>query len=117
MKDELGEENEWHEDSEWSDDELAAVTVQPKEPAKRAVRQERYYVNAGRNHDYALRCHECKRIVRFSSLVKSGSCPRCGNRPVTEITSLTLWEWLKIRLGLLRFPDSEKFMKEFSRGS
>lgn len=82
-----------------------------------AGRVERYYSNSDRAHDLLLRCNECKRLVTFEQLVKKGACPKCGTRRVTEIVGLTLWEWLRIRLGLLRFPDSDKFLKEFSRAS
>lgn len=78
------------------------------------LNEQRYYVDLGRAHDYLLRCTDCKRLLLFSKLQSLGSCSSCGNKRVTEITTLTFWEWVRIRLGLLRFPDSDKFLKEFA---
>ena len=73
----------------------------------------RYYEALGRAHDMLLRCKDCRRLVLYSKLTKLGSC-RCGNKRVIEVTTLTLWEWLKIRLGFIRFPDRNKFLREFT---
>lgn len=82
------------------------------ELAKKA--SHRYYQDLGRGCDYLLRCKECRRLVTYAELEKIGSCPHCGFRKVVEITGLTLLEWLKIRLGIIRFEDRDKFLKEFS---
>ena len=75
----------------------------------------RYYESLGRGHDYLMRCKDCKKLVLFRDLSSKGCCS-CGNKRVSEVTTLTLWEWIRIRLGLLRFPDRDKFLKEFNRG-
>ena len=84
-------------------------------------RRERYYVDEGRGHDYLVRCKDCQRLTVYSELQRIGVCPggvfkSCGNKRFTEIVGLSLWEWLRIKFGLLRFPASGKFLKEFSRG-
>ena len=78
------------------------------------VPSRRYYQDLGRAHDHLLRCKDCRRLITYGVLALEGSCPSCGNRKVTEITGLTLWEWLKIRLGFIRFEDRDAFLKEFS---
>lgn len=75
-----------------------------------------YYEKYGQAHDDILRCEGCRRLVTYVDITKHGSCPRCGHRRMCEIQSLTLPEWLRIRLGLLSFPHREEFLKEFSRG-
>ena len=73
-----------------------------------------YYHDLGRGHDYLLRCKDCKKLITYDSISEAGGCKHCGNKRVTEITSLTLWEWLKVRLGIIRFPDRSLFLQEFS---
>ena len=75
----------------------------------------RYYEDLGRGHDYLMRCKDCKRLVTFEVITKSGCCPSCGNRRVVEITTLTFWEWLKIRVGVISFHNRREFLKEFNR--
>ena len=75
----------------------------------------RYYEAMGRAHDYLMRCKDCKKLTTFQVLSKNGCCA-CCNRKFSEITTLSLWEWLKIRLGIIQFTDRDKFLKEFSRG-
>lgn len=74
-----------------------------------------YYEDLGRQSDYLLRCTECKSLVTHADVTKSGAC-RCGNRRLAEIRSLSPWEWLKIRLGLINFPYRREFLREFNRG-
>ena len=76
----------------------------------------RYYHALGVGHDALLRCTDCKRLVTHAALVRRGGCPVCGTRRVTEITSLTLWEYLRLRLGLIRFPHRRAMLAEFARG-
>lgn len=80
----------------------------------RATAPKRYYTELGRAHDCLLRCKDCKKLITYDSLVKLGSCKFCGNRRVVEVEGLTAWEWLKVRLGFIRFPDRSLFLQEFS---
>lgn len=77
-------------------------------------RTPRYYESLGRSCDFLLRCRDCRRLLLYSTITATGACPKCGNRKVVEVTGLSLWEWLKIRLGILDFPDRRIFLKEFS---
>lgn len=76
-------------------------------------RQRRYYHDLGRGHDYLLRCKDCRRLITFDRIQKGGGCPKCGNRRVIEVDTLGFWEMVRIRLGLIRFPDRSLFLKEF----
>ena len=76
----------------------------------------RYYTDLGRGSDYLLRCDDCKRLVTHAAIIKIGKCPKCGTRRFREIVALSLWEWLRIRLGLLNFAHRADFLKEFARG-
>lgn len=78
-------------------------------------RQPLYYEELGLQHDELMRCADCTRLVKCADLRRIGACPKCGNRRVLEIQGLSMWEWLRIRLGLLRFEHRDKFIKEFSR--
>lgn len=75
---------------------------------------DRYYTKHGEAHDGILRCVDCKAIVRHADLVTRRSC-RCGCQRMKEVTTLTTWEWVRIRLGLLRFPRRQEFLREFGR--
>lgn len=75
-----------------------------------------YYEKEGLGHDHLLRCADCKKLVLFADLQTHGSCKYCGNRRVTEVTTLSVLEWLRVRTGLLSFPHRKEFIKEFSRG-
>jgi DNA-directed RNA polymerase subunit RPC12/RpoP len=74
-----------------------------------------YYEELGRGHDDILRCNGCQKLVTYQTIVQLGQCPKCGTKRMIEVTSLTLMEWLRIRLGLLSFPYSAKFLEEFNR--
>lgn len=76
-----------------------------------------YYEELGRSHDMLLRCadEQCGRLVLYSD-VEKGGCPHCGNRRMKEIRTLTGWEMLKIRLGIIDFPQRKQFLAEFRRG-
>ena len=76
-------------------------------------RETRYYHDLNQGHDDLLRCKDCHRLVLYADIKVHGMC-RCGNKRFTEITALTMWEWFKIRVGWLRFPHREKFLKEFT---
>ena len=75
----------------------------------------RYYHAYGASHDDLLRCKDCQRLVLHADLVQRGCC-QCGNKRVSEITTLSVWEWVRIRLGLLNFPHRQQFLAEFARG-
>jgi DNA-directed RNA polymerase subunit RPC12/RpoP len=81
------------------------------DPSKKRFRP--YYEDLGRAHDMIMRCQDCKRLVTYKSLEKHGCCPHCAHRKMVEVRTLSVWEWMKIRLGVIRFPDSEAFLKEF----
>lgn len=87
-------------------------TSTPTTPIERG-REQRYYTALGQAHDNLLRCKECRRLVLYAALKRNGGCPHCGNRKVIEVTSLSLLEWLRVRLGLLQFPHRHLFLKEF----
>ena len=74
-----------------------------------------YYEDLGKSHDDLLRCKDCRRLVLYQNLIHDGHCPKCGCRRMSEITTLTVFEWLRIRLGLLSFPYRQEFLKEFNR--
>ena len=77
-----------------------------------------YYEDLNQACDAILRCHECRRLVTHATIVANkGTTPCCGTRKVREIRTLTFWEWLKIRLGILDFPYRQQFLKEFARGA
>lgn len=74
-----------------------------------------YYEKLGRAVDYILRCDFCQKLIVTAEIEKSKGCPNCGNRRYNEVRTLTLWEQLKIRLGLIKFPHSGEFLAEFKR--
>lgn len=78
------------------------------------MKEERYYTKHGQASDALLRCKDCKRLVTHMQLAARGCCPSCGTRKVTEITTLSIWEWLKVRTGWINFPYRQEFLKEFS---
>lgn len=75
-----------------------------------------YYESLGRACDFLLRCKDCQRLVPTARLTAHGCCS-CGNRRLAEIKTLSLWEYLRIRLGLLRFPYRREFLREFEARS
>ena len=75
---------------------------------------ERYYTEHGMAHDAILRCADCGTLVSHADLVRRGTCA-CGTRRVKEVTTLSLWEWMKVRVGLIRFPYRREFIREFTR--
>jgi hypothetical protein len=87
--------------------DLARGTLNFNTPVTR-----RYYTDLGRACDYILRCKDCKRLVTSATLATQGCCP-CGNRRVVEITTLSIWEYVRMRLGLLNFPHRREFLREF----
>ena len=74
----------------------------------------RYYEALGRAHDYLLRCRDCQKLVTFATLTKLGCCDKCGTRKLSEITILSEQEMADIRSGVIEFPDSDLFLKEFN---
>jgi len=74
-----------------------------------------YYIALGQGCDALVRCRDCRRLITHADLIARGMC-RCGNKRVTEIRALSLWEWLRIRVGWIDFPHRAAFLKEFARG-
>lgn len=72
-----------------------------------------YYVDLNKGCDDLMRCKDCKKLVTARVLASLGSC-KCGCRRVTEIRTLSKFEWLKIRLGFINFPHRKQFLKEFA---
>ena len=72
----------------------------------------RYYHGTGVGHDDLLRCQACQRLVKSEDLRRRGHCA-CGNSRVTEIRTLSLWEWCRIRLGLIKTRHRREFLQEF----
>lgn len=79
------------------------------------MREPNYYEEYGEQHDRVMRCNDCKRLILHAALMTRGGCPRCGCRRVVEVMALSFFEWLRIRIGLLRFPHWREFLAEFSR--
>ena len=76
-----------------------------------------YYEDLGRACDHLLRCAECRRLVTHDEIVTNKGTTRCcGTRRVKEVRTLSLWEWLKVRLGIIDFEHRAEFLKEFARG-
>jgi len=76
-----------------------------------------YYEALNKACDAILRCNDCGRLVTHATLTgNKGLTPCCGTRRVREVRTLSVWEWLKIKIGLLDFPYRREFMKEFGRG-
>jgi hypothetical protein len=69
----------------------------------------RYYEKYGRATDWVVRCSDCRRLVVPTDTT---SACRCGCRRVTEVRSLSPWEWLKIKFGILNFPHRREFLSE-----
>ena len=74
-----------------------------------------YYEDLNRATDFLVRCQGCNALVQVSALHRTGLTPCCGTKRVREIRQLTIWEWLKIRLGVIRFPYRQAFLREFGR--
>lgn len=87
---------------------------------------EPYYVQHGQACDDLVRCHSCQALCLVSTVLSttpargedrpSAQGCKCGSRKFTEVRTLSTWEWLKIKLRLIRFPHREEFLKEFARG-
>lgn len=87
-----------------------------EEAERRRPRHRPYYEDLGRSHDMILRCKDCRRLVTYDEIQRGGCCPHCSNRRLLEVRSLSVWEWFKIRVGLVRFPDRKLFLAEFKSG-
>ena len=73
-----------------------------------------YYEALGASHDDVLRCRQCRRLVVHQAIIRGGHCPHCATKRFEEVRSLTLWEFLRIKLGLLRFAHRAAFLAEFT---
>lgn len=76
---------------------------------------EEYYVKLGIGHDHLLRCKDCHRLVTHENVITVGGCRYCGCRRLVQISTLSVWEWLKIRLRVIDFPYRKEFLQEFAR--
>lgn len=74
-----------------------------------------YYELEGRGVEGIVRCDGCKGLVVVAQIDGKAGCPKCGNRRFNEVRALSTWEQIKLRIGLINFPDKDKFLKEFSR--
>ena len=74
-----------------------------------------YYEAQGRSVDYLVRCrgNRCGRLVSMEHIRETGACPACGGRRWEEVRSLGLFEYLRVRCGLIDFPHRQAFLKEF----
>lgn len=83
---------------------------------KRLARHRPYYEKYDRGSDWIMRCKDCGRIVTHTQLFgdgKEGTTPCCGTRSLREIRVLSVWEWIKVRLGIIDFPHRDEFLQEF----
>lgn len=76
-----------------------------------------YYEKLGLHHDAILRCKDCKKLVLHADIKLRAGCSHCGCRRLVEVTTLGVFEWLKMKLGVLDFPYRAEFLAEFSRGT
>lgn len=89
----------------------------PNPAAPPSPRGLRYYEKLGQSCDWVVRCHDCKRLITAETIHTRGQCPACANTRVEEVRTLSFWEYLRIRVGLLRFPHWREFLKEMELGS
>ncbi len=75
-----------------------------------------YYVALGLGHDALVQCKDCRTLVPHAVISVLGTCPGCGSRTFIEVRALSLWEWVRIRVGWIDFPHRQAFLKEFSHG-
>ena len=73
-----------------------------------------YYEQYGQMCDWVSRCEECRTLVTLETIRTQGGCHKCGSRKFREPRTLSLWEWLQIKMGLIRFPHSDQFLAAFS---
>lgn len=55
------------------------------------------YDKDGPFEDPIIRCTECSGIVHRTQIRKFGSCPKCGNRRVRNVLSLSEEEMAKLK--------------------
>jgi hypothetical protein len=82
----------------------------------RLARHHPYYEKYDRGSDWILRCKDCGRLITHDQLFgdgRDGITPCCGTRSVREVRAMSLWEWLKLRLGIIDFPHRAEFLTEF----
>ena len=74
-----------------------------------------YYEDLNVGHDWLMRCAECRQLVLHADMIANkGQTLCCGTRRVKEIRSLSFWEWLKVRIGMVDFPYRKEFLAEFA---
>ena len=59
--------------------------------------------------DPVVRCMSCSQLILVGTVKKTGACPKCGNKRVTNVRSLTGEEMGKLRERNV----SEDFLAEF----
>ena len=74
-----------------------------------------YYEQHGQLCDWIVRCEDCKTLVTTETIHEHGACHKCGGRKFREPRTLSIWEWFKIRVGLLDFPHRAEFLASFAR--
>lgn len=73
-----------------------------------------YYEQYGQMCDWIVRCKDCKTLITTDTIHKTGACHKCGSHDFREPRTLSVWEWLKIKIGLLQFPHSAEFLASFT---
>lgn len=83
-------------------------------PTRSSARLYYQRLKLGVGHDAILRCFDCRKLVTYATLQTCGGItPCCGTRKTKEVTHLKFWEWVMIRLGIVRFPYRREFLAEF----
>jgi hypothetical protein len=73
-----------------------------------------YYEKYDQLCDWIVRCDDCRTLVTTETIHQTGCCHKCGSHKFKEPRTLSPWEWLKIKIGLLRFPHSAEFLASFT---
>lgn len=82
-------------------------------PETYAPGQSPYYVAYGSACDWIQRCDDCKTLVTLETIHRDGGCHKCGCRKFKEPRTLSVWEFIKIKIGLLQFPHADEFLAAF----
>lgn len=90
------------------------VGAQTGEQFSTKKHEKNYYEDVGRGCDYLVRCKDCQHLVTYEKIKKLGCCDFCGNRRFGEINLLRQEERDAIASGAISFPDSDKFLAEFT---
>lgn len=64
--------------------------------------------------DPIVRCMSCSQLMLVGSIAKTGCCPKCGNKRVTDVRTLTDDELKRLRTERMREKGvTEEFLSEF----